>query len=61
MKKFEVAIIYRGQANYIVEAKNKEEAEAKARVAYRDGTREEFHAGNEWEEVDEVRRVEEMV
>jgi hypothetical protein len=53
MSKFEVAIVYRGQTNYIVDAPDQETAERMAEQRYQ-----EYEApdllGNEWEEVEKI-------
>lgn len=53
MSKFEVAIVYRGQTNYIVDAPDQETAEQMAEQRYQ-----EYEApdllGNEWEEVEKI-------
>jgi hypothetical protein len=59
--KYVVPIIYRGQANYVVEASSFDEAKILAREAFEHGkdTAEEVPLGNEWEEIEKFGTVEE--
>lgn len=53
MHTFEVAVVYKGQCNFIVEAASEEEAEQIAREKFYNGDRPD-DLGNEWEEIDRI-------
>jgi len=57
--KYEVPIVYRGQCNYVVEADDAEQAEAKARLAYGNGEAA-TPLGNEWEEIERIGTIQEV-
>lgn len=59
MPKYEVPIVYRGQANFIVEAASAEEAAEKARTKFRSGDAAD-ELGNEWEGIERVGEIEEI-
>lgn len=54
--KFEVPIIYRGQSNYIVNARNKKHAEELALSKFYDGD-DGVILGNEWESVEKIGKI----
>lgn len=72
MPQFEVAIVYKGQKNFIVEAMDAEEAETLAADAFREGIAEDENnpgepvsrfvqqvsLGNEWESIENVESYE---
>lgn len=51
--KYEVAVVFRGQDNFIVEADSPEEARAKAKARFLAGDQPD-ELGNEWQEVERV-------
>lgn len=51
--KFAVPIVYKGLANFIVDAKDENEAKVKAAQAFNNGEHAESF-GNEWEKIDQV-------
>lgn len=51
--KYEVAIIYKGQSNFIVEADSPKEAREKAERRFKEGDTPD-HTGGEWEEIDHI-------
>lgn len=53
MNKYEVAIVFKEQVNYIVEAENKEEAEEIAKARWENGEPPD-DLGNEWAEIERV-------
>ena len=53
MPKFEVAIVYKGQTNYIVEAPDQESAEYIAIERFQDNADPDV-LGNEWEEIQNI-------
>ena len=54
--RYEVPIIYRGQASFIVEADSPTEAERKAVSRFNDGDQP-HELGNEWESIERVAEV----
>lgn len=60
MKKWEVPIVYRGQANYVVEAETAREAEKLARRMFEQGDKAPG-LGNEWEDLDYVGDITEVL
>jgi hypothetical protein len=53
MPKFEVAIVYHGQTNYVVNAPDQETAERMAKQRYQECEAPDL-LGNEWEEVEKI-------
>ena len=51
MHTFEVAVVYKGQCNFIVEAASEEEAKQIAEIKFKNGDRPD-DLGNEWEKID---------
>jgi hypothetical protein len=54
--KFEVPIVYKGQANYIVTADSPQEADAIAQAKFHRGETPDT-LGNEWETIDRVGEI----
>lgn len=50
---YEVAIVYRGQDNYLVDAKNKDEAGKIGEEKWRTSEKPDL-LGNEWEEIERI-------
>lgn len=57
--KYAVALVYRGQSNYIIEADSPEKAKEEAEKQFKDGEPG-VNLGNEWEEIDHFGSIEEM-
>lgn len=55
--RYEVPIVYKGQANFVVDAESPEEAIEKARAKFNAGDKEDVF-GNEWESIERVGDVE---
>lgn len=55
--RYEVPIVYQGQANFVVDAESPEEAIEKAKAKFKAGDSEDV-LGNEWESIQRVGEVE---
>lgn len=59
MPKFEVTVVYKGQVNYVVEAKDEEEAETLAADSFHQSNPAgQVTLGNEWESIENIESYE---